>query len=83
METKKKIERNERLEIRLTKEEKEKIIKYSKELGINASRLTRNIMLMEIESLTNKIFNKPIGKSYIYYLKKTNNIEELKKLQTP
>jgi len=75
--------RNERLEIRLSKNEKEKIIKYSKELGVNASRLTRNIMMIEIESLTNKYFTKPMGKGYIALLKMTNNKKELERMMTP
>jgi len=79
----KEIKRNERLEIRLSKEEKETITKYAKELEINASRLTRNIMLTEIESLTNKYFKKPVGKGYIKILKMTNNKKELERIKTP
>ena len=75
--------RNDRLEIRLTKKEKQRIMAYSKELEINASRLTRNIIMTEINSLTNKLFYKPVGKTYINILKTMKNTDELERLKTP
>jgi hypothetical protein len=77
----KKIIRDERFEIRLSKAEKDLLMNYAKDLGINPSRLARNVLMMEAESIINKFTTKPFVKAYIHYAKVTNNQEILKRLQ--
>lgn len=79
---KKDIIRDTKLEIRMSKEEKELFFKYAEDLGINASRLARNILMIEAESLTKKFFNKPVIKAYIKYAEITNNQEILERIKT-
>lgn len=77
----KEIIRDERFEIRLSKAEKDLLMNYAKDLGINPSRLARNVLMMEAESIINKFTTKPFVKAYIHYAKVTNNQEILKRLQ--
>ena len=66
------IQRKERFEIRMSKEEKDLFYKYAEQLGINPSRLGRNIIMSQAEIMSNKSFNLPLFVSYISYLKVTN-----------
>ncbi len=75
--------RTEQIRLVLSKEEKDLFVEYAKEIGINPSRLARNLILMEAESLYNNAVTKPILKSYVKFLKATNNIEALERLATP
>ena len=77
----KEITRDTRIEIRLSQEEKNLWLKYSKNLGVNPTRLIRNLMMNEAESLINKIAIDPIAKAYIHYKKVTNDKEFLKRLE--
>lgn len=79
----KEIIRDERFEIRLSKAEKDLLFNYAKEIGINPSRLARNVLMMEAESIINKFTTKPFVKAYIKYAKITNNKEVLERLATP
>ncbi len=78
----KEIQRDTRLEIRMSKEEKELWNEYAKELGMPPTRLARNILMVEAECKLNKIIGKSVIKAYKYYLETTNQKEELKRIQT-
>jgi len=78
----KEIQRDTRLEIRMSKEEKELFYKYAENIGINPSRLARNILMMEAESLYNKKLLTPVLKAYIKYAEVTNNQEVLDRLKS-
>jgi hypothetical protein len=77
---KKAISRDKKLEIRMSEEEKNLWYKYAEELGINPSRLARNILMMEAESLINKYYTNHLIKAYIKYAKLTNNKEILERI---
>lgn len=77
------IQRKERFEIRMSKEEKDLFYKYAEELGINPCRLGRNIIMSQVESKINKPFIIPIWKAYKRYLEVTNQEEALKRMKTP
>lgn len=79
----KKITRDELFQIRMSKEEKELFKTYAEELGINPSRLARNLMLQQAESILNKPFYIPITKAYIKYLEVTNQKDVLERLKNP
>jgi len=82
MANKKEIIRDQYIRIKMSKEEKDLWIEYSNRIGINPTRLARNIILMEAESFLSKIINIPVIKAYRYYLEKTNKKEEIKKMQS-
>lgn len=73
------IQRDERIEFIVSKQEKELIWKYAEELGIRPSRLIRNIVLMEAESKLRHI-NIATVKAYRKYLSVTDP-EFLKSLE--
>jgi uncharacterized protein (DUF1778 family) len=77
------MKRNEYFKFRVSKEEKELIKKYAESLGINASRVVRNIVMQQAESILNKPFYIPISKTYIKWCELTNNQEVLKRIKTP
>ncbi len=78
----KKITRDERFEIRLSKQERDLIEALAKDFGIKPTRLVRNLALMQAESkLYNKAFAKPIIKAYKKYLEVTGQKEELFKFE--
>ena len=61
----KEIQRKERIEFLVSKEEKDLILKYAEKVGMKPSRLIRNIVLMQaqkklrgIEDLTIKAYRK-------------------------
>lgn len=79
---KKDIQRDQRFEIRMSKEEKELWIVYADEMGINPTRLARNILMIEAEeNFLLKNYKKGIVKSYIKYCEVTNNKEALERLK--
>lgn len=78
----KEITREEYFKIRMSKEEKELFYKYAEEIGVNPSRLARNILMIEAESLAGKYFNKPVIKAYLKYAELTNNKEILERIKT-
>jgi len=80
MANKKLIIRNEFLTIKMSKEEKDLWEAYSKQLGIPKTRLARNILMMEANSKINNLFGKHIINAYKYYLKVTNQTEELESI---
>ena len=78
----KKIKRDERFEIRLSKQERNLIEALAKDIGIKPTRLVRNLALSHAESkLFNKAFAIPLIKAYKEYLKITNQKEELFKIE--
>jgi uncharacterized protein (DUF1778 family) len=81
MANKKKITRDERIEIRLSKEEKELFYSFAKDCGINPARLARNLMMTQAENILNKPFYIPISKAYIKYLELTNQKQAIERLK--
>ena len=79
----KKITRDDQLRLRLSKQERALFEAYAKELGINPSRLGRNIIMSQAESMVNKPFIVPIFKAYKKYLEVTNQKEALERMKTP
>ncbi len=78
----KKITRDQRFEIRLSKQEKDLIEALAKDIGIKPTKLVRNLALAQAESkLYNKAFAIPIIKAYKKYLEITNQKEELFRLK--
>lgn len=72
------IVRDERIEIRMSKEEKEAFYEYAKSIDMIPGRLARNIIMMQVEAkLENAMFN-PAFKLYRKYLEITNQDEHLK-----
>ena len=82
MANKKEIIRDQFITIKVSKEEKELWLKFAEENGINSTRLARNVLMMEAESLINKYYSKYWVKAYIKYAKITKNKEILKRIQT-
>jgi len=76
----KKIQRDVKLEIRMSKEEKDFWYAYAEKLGVPPTRLARNILMTEAESNLNVIIGKPIIKAYRYYLEATNQQERLNEI---
>lgn len=72
----KEIQRTERIEFIVSKEEKDLIWKYAESMGIKPSRLIRNIVMMEADSKMRYI-NIATVKAYRKYLELTDP-EELK-----
>lgn len=79
---KKAITRDKKLEIRMSKEEKELWYKYAEDMRLNPTRLARNVLMQEAESLINKAITKPFVKAYIKYAEVTNNKEILERIKT-
>jgi len=78
---KKERQRNKKLEIKMTEEEKELFYKYAEDVGINPSRLARNILLSNAESIINKYYGKFWIKGYIKTLELLKDKEALKRLK--
>lgn len=76
----KEIQRTERIEFIVSKEEKNLIWEYAESMGIKPSRLIRNIVLMEAESKLRSI-NIIAVKGYRKYLELTDP-EYLKELDS-
>lgn len=79
---KKEITRDVFIKIPMSKEEKELWLRYAENTGINPTRLARNVLMIEAESLINKAITKPFIKAYIKYAKVTNNKEILERIKT-
>lgn len=77
----KEIQRDEYLKIRMSKEEKELWYKYAENIGVNPSRLARNFLMIEAESILNKYGTKAISKLYIKYLEATKDFETLERIK--
>jgi len=78
----KEVIRDQYFKIRISKEEKELFYKYAEDVGINPSRLARNILLIEAESkLKNNLIYKPTLKAYRKYLEITKQFDTLKLLK--
>ena len=65
------IQRDERIEFIVSKEEKDLIWKYAEEVGMKPSRMIRNIVLMEAESKL-RLVNVVADKAYRKYLEITD-----------
>jgi len=65
----------------MTKEEKELWETYAEEMGINKTRLARNTLMIQAESIINKYIGKPIIKAYLKYIKITKNTEILERIK--
>ena len=78
----KEIIRDEYIRIKLSKQEKDLWLEFAKEAGINPTRLARNVLMMEAESLINKYFTRNVSKAYIKYCKLTQNQEVLDRIKT-
>lgn len=72
------IVRDERIEIRMSKEEKEMFYAYAKSIDMIPGRLARNIIMLQVESKMENAILKPFIKAYRQYLKNTNQDEHLK-----
>jgi len=79
---KKEVHRDKKLEIKMTQEEKELFYKYAEDLGINPSRLARNILLSNAESIINKYYGKYWVKGYIKMLELLKDKEALDRFKT-
>ena len=82
MANKKEIIRDQYIRIKLSKEEKNLWLKYAEDIGINPTRLARNILMMEAESILNKTITKPFAKAYIKYAEVTKNKEILERIKS-
>ena len=78
MANKKEIQRTERIEFIVSKEEKELIFEFAKKIGMKPSRMIRNIVLTKAEGAMGK-FNASVVIAYRKYLELTDP-ELLKKL---
>lgn len=76
----KEIIRDKRFEIILSKEEKDLFEKYAEKMGLNKSRLARNILMEKAESYLAPI---EIGvvRAYIKYLEITKDKEMLERIK--
>lgn len=75
------IVRDERMEIRLSKEEKELFYAYAKEIGIMPGRLARNILLDQASSKMENAVILPFIKGYKKYLEITGQKETLERIE--
>lgn len=72
------IVRDERIEIRMSKEEKEAFYEYAKSIDMIPGRLARNIIMMQVEAKMENAIMNPFIKAYRQYLKSTNQDLHLK-----
>lgn len=79
---KKAITRDEYIKIRVSKEEKDLWYQYAEDMGLNPTRLARNVLMQEAESILNKYFSKNVVKAYIKYCEVTKNKEVLDRIRT-
>lgn len=78
---KKEITKDYFIKIPVTKQEKELWETYAAEMGINKTRLARNTLMIQAESIINKYIGKPIIKAYIKYAEITKNTEILERIK--
>jgi len=77
------IHRTVRMEVKLSEAERDLFYNYAKELGINPTRLARNLMMLQAEKkLRNMVFYIPIIKAYKKYLELTNQKNILEMIKT-
>ena len=81
MANKKEIIRDEYIRIKMSKEEKALWIEYAENMGINSTRLARNIIMIEAESLFNRTIKTNTIKAYIKYAEITKNTEILERIK--
>jgi hypothetical protein len=81
MANKKEIIRDEYIRIKMSKEEKALWTEYAENIGINPTRLARNIIMEEAESLFNKAIKTNVLKAYIKYAEVTKNTEILERIK--
>ena len=80
---KKEVKRDTKLEIRMSKEEKELWTKFAEDMGVNPTKLARNILMTEAEAtLRNKYAFKPLLKAYRKYLEVTKQKDILEQMKT-
>ena len=78
----KEITRDERFEIRMSKEEKELWLEFSKDMGVNPTRLARNVLtLMAEKKLRNKLVYKPLLQAHRKYLEVTKQFDILERMK--
>ncbi len=82
MSNNKEIIKDKYITIKVSKQEKELWDSFAKDIGISSTKLARNILMTEAESLKNKYGITPIIKAYIKYLEVTNQKEALKRIQS-
>jgi len=75
------IVRDERFEIRMSKEEKELFYAYSKMVGIMPGRLARNIIMGQAEATVENKIMLPFIKAYKNYLKVTGQNQKLEDIE--
>jgi len=78
---KKEIVRDEYIRIKMSKEEKALWLSYAEKWNTNPTRLARNHLMMEAESIINNKIYANIGKAYIKYCEVTKNKEVLERLK--
>lgn len=78
----KEIKRDVKLEIRMSKEEKELWYKYAENMGISPSRLARNVLMIEAESIIHNNLTKHFAKAYMKYLEATKQTKELERIKS-
>jgi len=77
------IHRIKRMEIKLSIAERDLFYSLAKEMGINPTRLARNLIMLQAEkTLKNKTFYIPVTKAYKKYLKITNQTNEIKRIES-
>jgi hypothetical protein len=78
----KEIIRDQYIRIKMSKEEKELWTKFAEDMGINSTRLARNILTSEAEStLRNKLAFKPVIQAYKKYLEITKQNDILERMK--
>ncbi len=78
----KEIIRDQYIRIKMSKEEKELWTKFAEDMGINPTKLARNILLMEAEAkLKNNLFYKPVLQAYRKYLEVTKQFDILEQMK--
>jgi len=79
---KKKIIRDQRIEIKMSKEEKELFKKYAENIGINTTRLARNILLEEAgKNFISRGIEKTTIQAYKKYLEITKQFDILERIK--
>ncbi len=82
MANKKEIVRDKVIYIKVSQEEKDLWDTYAKNIGINPSRLARNVLMLEAESLFNKAVTTNVLRAYLKYAEVTKNTEILERIKT-
>lgn len=75
------IVRDERMEIRLSKEEKELFNAFAKQMGMMPGRLARNIIMAQANAKLENAINIPLVKAYREYLRVTKQFKLLEEIE--